>query len=265
MAEMNTRTPLQGSPLSIRQLRAGIGTKGPLFDYLKHFARRDVVNHFDDFLVDTLNTFWTAVANGGGASAASFTVNVQENGVIRATTGTANDDTASASLIGAANWYGDRNCGIEIRWKPITAVTDVRIEMGFVDVVPSSNKPIGNNISTPTVNASVVDAAVYLYNESSSTATSELLTIGTTISAAKSTFTPPTTIAAGTYNVVRLQLIGNQVFLWMDGQLMASHAAAATDYVEGGSALAPFVYIKALSATSKSIDLDYVHVWADRN
>ncbi len=69
---------------------------------------------------------------------------------------------------------------------------------------------------------------------------------------------------AATYFNVRLKLVGNQAVLWMDGVQVAAHTAAATDYVEGGSALAPFILIRASNGTSKSLDVDLVEITADR-
>lgn len=257
--------PQNGYRFSRRTLRAGgEGRNSPLYRFLERFAIRDMVYSFDDFDQDTINLDRYAVANGGGASAASFAITVAEDGWIRATTGTANDDTASASLIGPAIYYGDRHCGMEVRFKPVTAITETRIEIGFLDVVPGSNKPAVNSLTTPSVNTSVVDAALYVYNHTGSTTTNELVTIGSSITAAKATFTPPTAIAAGTIYTVRIQVVDNRAFLWMDGKLVASLNTGATDYIEGGSAICPWFYIKALNATSKSLDVDYLALWKDR-
>ncbi len=256
--------PLIGRPLS-RQEITRIRSWGPLTHFLDFYATADVAHFFDDFLGDTIPGDNWAVANGGGASVASFAVNVQENGVIRGTTGTAGDATASASLISPKIWYGDRNAMCIFRWKPVTAVTEVKIEVGFTDVVPGSTAAVVNNVSTPTVNGSVADAALLHFRDLSSTITNELVTIGTSITAAKTTFTPKTTRASGTYVNTRIQIVTNQVFLWDDGALVASHNAAATDYVEGGNGLALWAYVAASNATSKSLDIDYVRGVSDRN
>jgi hypothetical protein len=258
------RYPLNGYPLSRAEIRKFQG-RGAMQEFLDFYAAADVLFNKDDFDVDTLNTFWTAVAGGGGASQANFAVNVQEDGWIRGTTGTANGDTTTTTLISALNFYGDRNAGCMIRWKPITAITETRIELGFVDVVPGSTKSVVNSLTTPTVNTSVVDAALSVYDHTSTTTTNELVTIGSSIAAAKTTHTPPTAIAATTKNVIRIQLVTNFVYLWMDGVLQVSHATPGTDYVEGGDALALFALIRASDATSKSLDIDYFMWWKNRN
>lgn len=263
MAELNV-VQETGFPLSLQNLRKSMG-RSPLFDHLRMGARRDVVSMFDDFVGDTMDTFWTAVANGGGSGATAFAITVAENGNISATTGTANDDTTTQSIVGPAIYRGDRNCGIEFRVIPITAVTELRIELGFVDVIPGSNKPIINSLVTPSVNTSVVDAAVFVYDHTGSTTTTELATKGTAITAAKAAIVMPTAVAAGTPFTVRLQLITNQVRCWVDGVNVANLRSGATDYIEGGSLVAPVALIRASNATSKSLKIDYVHIWQDRN
>ena len=257
--------PAQGYPLSIAELGRHL-KRGPLYEFLEHFAHRDVLYGKDDFFGDTINLDWYAVANGGGASVASFALNVQEDGVIRATTGTASGDTTTCSLITAANFYGDRQSGVEFRWKPVTAVTEARIELGFVDVIPGSTKPFTNVLATPSVNTSIVDAAYYCYDHTGSTTTNQLTAIGTSISATLAAITAPTAIAAATYNVVRLQLggpsaLGNFAKCWMDGTLVATLGGTGTNAIEGGSALALAALIRASNGTSKSLDLDYIEFW----
>lgn len=261
------RHPLAGHVLSIKELRRWSGAgKDPLYEFLSYFAGNDVVHFFDDFKGDTLSGDDWLVANGGGAGIASYAINVQEDGFIRATTGTGNGDTSTCTIVSPAIYYGDRYSGCMFKWTGITAVTETRIEQGFVDVIPGSTKPIVNVLATPSVNTSVVDAAISVYDHTGTTTTNQLTTIGTSITAAKTTFTPPTAIAATTVNRIRLQLTGatNGALLWMDGILMAQHATGGTSYIEGGSALALVALIRASNATSKSHDIDFIRAWKDR-
>jgi hypothetical protein len=254
--------PAYGHRLSRAELRKVMGLS-PLYSFLEYFAKADVFYEAFDFRGDTIPGDDWAVANGGGTGVASYAVNVQRAGVIRATTGTSGNDTASASIISPAIYYGDALCGVSFRWKPVSAVTEARIEQGFVDVVPGSTKSVVNSLTTPTVNTSVVDAAVCVYNHTGSTTTNELVTIGSSISAAKFTYTPPTAIAAGTWNTVRLQIITNQAYLWMDGLLVAV-PSGATDYIEGGSAIAIWARVAASNGSSKSHDIDLIQAWENR-
>ena len=257
-------TPRSGYPHSRAALRRKMAKSDPLYAFLEYFAIHDVVHITDDFLGDAINLDLYAVANGGGAAVASFAINTQLGGVIRATTGTAGDDTASASLITPAQWYGDNLAGLEVRWKPITAITEAQIELGFSDVVPGSNDSVVDNLTTPTVNTAVVDAAIDVYDHTTATTTNALVTIGSSITAVDTGYTPVTAVAAATYTTTRIQLINNHAYLWRDGALVASHKTVGTDYVEGGSALAFWAYIKATNGTSKSLDLDYLKLWQER-
>ncbi len=257
----------KGHPYSVQTLmrQGGIAPGSPIFAFLERFSIPTNIWQFDDFLGDAINLDLYAVANGGGASAASYAINTQVGGFIRATTGTANDATASASLITPVQWYGDQFAMSEWRWKiPSAAVTEVRVEMGFVDVVPGSNASIFNSLTTPTVNASVVDAAAYAYNHTSSTTSNILGTIGTTIDAAKTNLTMPTAITTAVANIIRLHMIRNHVYLFVDGAMVAHHDVGGTNYVEGGSALALFSYVRANSATTKSHDIDYIAAMQER-
>lgn len=226
-------------------------------------AWRDFVFAMDDFNDDTLNTFWTAVAGGGGASAAAPVISVAEDGYIVFVTGTAGDDTASSSLISSANLYGDRNAGVQFGFKLPAAVTELRVEMGLVDVVPGSTKSVVDSLATPTVNTSVVDAAVYVFNHTSTTTTHELVTIGSSIAAAKKVYSPPTAWGANEYHEVRIQLMGNKVMCFVDDIDIGEHNSGA-DSIEGGSALAAWFRVAASNGTSKSALVDYVARWKDR-
>ena len=268
MTSTRTRnTKRLGNPYSVRTLRrqGDISPGSPIFEFLERFCTPDYTSFFDDFLGDTINLDLYAVANGGGASAASYAVNVQSDGWIRATSGTANDATASASLITPVLWYGDQNAWCEYRWKiPSAAVTDTRVEMGFVDVVPGSNASVFNSLTTPSVNTSVVDCAAYCFNHTGSTTTNILGTIGTSITAAKSSLTMPTAIATTVKNIIRIQMIANHVYIWVDGVPQTALNTGGTDYVEGGSALALWSYLRANSATTKSHDIDYIEAGQER-
>lgn len=269
MATTNRR-PSVGYPLSNRSLRKLMGVNSNLYDFLRFYAHRDVVQHFDDFDGDTINLDYYAVANGGGAGVASFAISVAEDGMIRATTGTANDATASASLVGPLIYYGDRNCGIEIRAKA-SAVASVRMEFGFIDAVPGSNAPGVTDEDTPT--AAFSDGAVISLDASETDKTLGFVTKGSTASqnitrtAATGipNFTSGTTPVLAEWFTVRVEVVGDNAFAWANGVLFASHNTQAAGHVEGGVALAPWVYIGATSATSRTLDIDYIHVWKDRN
>lgn len=270
----NHLLPTKGYRHSLEMLKRVPGAASDhdeLYQYLKRFATADRVYRIDDFdrkAIDSTN-LWS-VANGGGAGVASFATNVQNNGVVRATTGTANDATASASLIGQLNKYGDLNAGLEVRFKFETSIAALKFEVGFIDAVPGSNAGGVTDEDTPTLVAG--DAALVSLDTSETYTKLGFYTKGSTASqnAARTSLsgipglTSGTDIIISTYLTVRIQLLTNYAYCWVNGALVASHDTQAAGHVEGGVALAPWVYVAANSATSKSMDVDYVEYWQDR-
>lgn len=271
--------PRNGYPLSVAELRKGYA-KGPLYDFLRFYAKHDVWQRFDDFdqlSSSALTPFWT-VANGGGAGVASFTQNLQQGGVIRGTTGTGNGVTASASMIGPINVAGTSNPGMEMRFKTVTASTAVRMEFGFIDAVPASNTASFNSMdgtgAVPTMfAANSVTAAI---DTAATAAFFNLVTIGSASNQlARRTAGTTGLAAAGTWQTLRIQLFSadnttaNAVWaaMWHNGALvsvMDASTTAGVGAVNGSVLLAPWVYVEATSASSKSLDVDYIHLWADR-
>jgi hypothetical protein len=245
--------------MSAKQLDK-IGAKGPLREYLARLAYPDQVFYFDDFLGDTINLDNYAVANGGGASATSFAIAVASGGTIASDEGTANDATASSSLIMPKIFYGDQNCGCHIRLKS-SAVTSIVLECGFIDAVPGSNTAGVNDVDTPTAYAT--DAALFHLHTGQTLTTPAFVTAGTSFTTTKTSVaaTLASIPAAATYCDVRIQLVGDAAYCWVNGILVASHTGSK---VEGGTALAPWIYHRALTATSRTVTVDYIAAWQDR-
>lgn len=266
--------PKVGFPFSYQELRKEVG-RGPLHHFLMPVASRDVMDMFDDFKGKAIDTTqnWS-VANGGGAGAASFAVNLQANGIIRGTTGTGNGVTASVSLIGPILWLPAANIGMEIRYKVITANTAIRFEAGFIDAVPGSNTAAFNNVDTPT--AFAANAVTVMIDTAATANKLNLMTVGSASNqaVARSTGTQglPNT---GVYQTIRIQITSRDdttanaadATAWVDGgnQMNAdTSATAGVGVVNAATLLAPWVYFEATSATSKSLDIDYIHVWGQR-
>lgn len=266
--------PGGGFPFSFAELAKELG-KGPLRGFLLPQATRDVVYFKDDFTgraIDTTNNW--AVANGGGASVASFATNVQANGVVRATTGTANGATASASLVGPIQWLPSTSPGMEVRFKVITSALAIRAEFGFIDAVPASNTSAFNNMDTPTFfSANSVTAGW----DTAATATNiNLMTIGSASNQAAKRVSGATAPAAiNVYQTIRIQIFSRDdttanaadAALWVDGVRVASadtSATAGVGVVNASVLLGLWAYIEATSATSKSLDIDYIECWSQR-
>ncbi|MDQ1307673.1 MAG: hypothetical protein QG671_3506 [Actinomycetota bacterium] len=260
------RYPLNGIPLSRAELRKVVG-KGHVYEFLNHFAR-DTVRFWDDFLVDTLNTDFYAAAAGGDATTWAHLAGTV-NGVVKGITG----DTGATSglqLYTPAFYKGDYNIGCIVRFQ-VSSIASLRLEIGFADVLPSVNTTVVNSLSTPTFGSGPGDpgdAAVYVYDKTSTTVTTGLYTLGSGgIGAAKKAVTATTSPlygepAANTYQTWRVEVVGNLATAWVDGILVAQNTASA---VEGGTAMSFVISAKAnADSSSHNILLDYVEVWHDR-
>lgn len=256
------QVPNSGTLLEQRYVDRAAGARNsPLNRYLTRFASHSTRYFRDDFEVDTINLDNYALGNGAGASAVAFAIAVVEGGTIIGTTGTANGVTASESLIMPLTWYGDRNAGMEVIFKP-SALTEIKVEVGFIDAVPGSNTAGINNIATPTFFAA--DGALFLFDHTGSTTTCGFYTVGSTTGQPDAVTAVTSTLSSTVWNRVRVQLIGNNAMCWMNGQLVANHQTDADGYVEGGVALAPWIYLRANSAATKSLSVDQIEVWAER-
>lgn len=259
------RMPLEGSPLDRNQLRKRV-PGGPLYDFLD-FQSVGKVHFFDDFLGDTINLDNYALANSGGTSAADFAVVAGSGGRIRGDTGT--DDNGSLSLIGPLIWYGDNNAGLEMRVKT-DIVTGFNLEVGFIDAVPAANAGGINDEDTPTFNAA--DCALFAIDTDETVVTAGFYTEGSTANqdvkrttlAGVPGFTSGTLPVADVFYTVRVQLVGNSAYCWVNGKLVASHDDDAQGNLEGGVALAPWVYCRTRSTTAVFPFVDYIRVWQDR-
>lgn len=253
--------PRAGTLLENRTIGRIGSLRSPLALYLERFASHSKRYFRDDFEGDTINLDNYALGNGAGAAAVAFSTNVLEGGIVRGVTGTANDATASQSLIMPLTWFGDRNCGMEAIFQP-SSLSEIKLEVGFIDAVPASNTSAVNNHSTPTFFAA--DAAVFYFNHTGSTTTCGFYTVGSTTGQPDEKTDLTSTISASLLNRVRVQLVGNTAACWMNGALVATHHTDPEGYVEGGVAVAPWIYVRANSATSKILYLDQLECWADR-
>lgn len=242
----------RGYPLSMSLLPGG---KNSLRRFLGMLAMHDVSLYADDFLGDTINLDYWALANSGGAGAANFAINVQQNGAIRGTTGTT--DNGSLSAVGPLIYSGDKNCGIEVRFKS-DVVTNLNFEVGFIDAVPGADAGGITDIDTPALGAT--DAALLSMDTDQTLTAMAFVTKGTAIAAQKTNTTGVTAPTAATYLTARIELRTNAAKCWINGVAEASHDVA----IEGGTAIAPWIYVRTRDTTTHLFDIDYVMVWQDR-
>jgi hypothetical protein len=264
---MPATRPSGGYPLSFRELKK-FSQRGPMYRYLESLAKGSRVELFDDMLPSTMIATNWAVANSSGTSAASFAALADTaDGVLQGDTGT--DDNGSISLIGQhVAWYGDQNCGMEIRLKT-DVVTDFNIETGFATAAPGSNAAVFTDVDTPTI---VTDSAIFAVDTDQTIVTAAFGTDGSTSNqdvkrtslAGIPGFTAGNLPVAATFYTVRIQLIGNSAYCFVNGKLVASHDDDPQGNIEGGTKVAPWVYCRTRSTTAVFPEIDYIWVWQDR-
>lgn len=253
----DNRNPLRGYPLSRAELRKRLDLDNPVYNFLSKYALRDTVFFYDDFLVDTINLDSYALADSAGTGKADFAINAARDGTIRGTTGTT--DNGSISLITPKLYYGDANCGMEIRFKS-DVVTGYNFEVGFIDAVPTSNGSGVSDVDTPA--ATATDAALLQIDTDQTLQTLAFVTAGSSFTTTATTLTGTTNLTAATYATARIQLVGNNAFCWLNGVLVAKHTG---NKVEGGDGLALWIYVRTRDTTTKNFDVDYLAAWQDRN
>ena len=250
-----SKLPLAGYPLSRAQLTRRMGKGDPIYKFLEYQALKDVVFEKYDFLGAALDTNQITVVTKG-STATEWAISAGMNGRILGIGGT----TAATSglqftVAPGAIFSGDKNAGFEIRYQ-IDDITEQRLEMGFVNAFPSINSTAVNSLTTPTF-TTTADAALYVYNHTGTTTTTGLYAIGTAVAANKTATTTKRPVNA-TYQVVRIQLIGNLAFLWVDGVYMCSAD------IEGGDAMKLGINCKTNSTNDHNILIDYIAYWTDR-
>ena len=253
-----------------RSLLSKFARAGAMKDFLDFLAFRDTAFFFDDFLGDTINLDMYAVAKQGGTADSVFAISVANSsgsGVVSASTGT--DDNNATSLVGPIIYKGDQNAGMTVRLKT-DIVTGLNLEVGFIDAVPGSSASGTTDVDTPT--AAFADGAVLQIDTDQTIATMAFVTKGSTSNqtikaTTLGTFTTPTNAAFWT---VTVQLIGNDAICIVNNgvdSVMHTNGTGnnSAGHVEGGIALAPWVYVRTRNTTAKVTDLDYIGVWTDRS
>lgn len=236
--------------------------RNPLMNFLDTFAFHHTYFFFDDFQGDTINLDNWAVANSGGAGVSNFATVVGRDGRVQAATGTS--DNGSLSMVGPLIYYGDANVVMQARVKT-DVVVGLNFEVGLIDGVPGSNAGGVNDEDTPTAN--MTDGAVISMDTDETFTALGFYTAGTTFTTTRTSaagvprFTSGTTPVLDRYFTVRIELITNAAYCFVNGVLIASHTG---NKVEGGTALAPWFYWRTRDTTTKLASLDYVAIWAER-
>jgi hypothetical protein len=234
------------------------------------YMYQDTVFVFDDFTGDTFDTFkWAMDGDTGTTNFAPLAEgSTVANGVIAGATST--DDNEAVSIRGMAVWQGDKNCGMEIRWRVVTHPADeVFFEMGFTDPLTDYTLPAINDIDTPTITNGAVTVAVLAMDPDQTLKTAAFVTDGdATYATAKvnvGTFTP----TAANWYTTRIQLIGDTGICSVfdsntpSARSLISEVSAVTK-IEGGTLVQPWAIFGNRGTTGFAPQIDYIAVWQDR-
>lgn len=239
-------------------LRKKIGGRDGLYQFLEYYSV-GVSKWEDDFKGDTLDGKYQSTASGTGAVAAA-TNDGAENGECRLVTGTDNGGRSDLSL--GRHYYGQNNAIIAVRLK-VSAITSVKIEVGFTDVISGTDAGAVATKATPTFNAT--DCAVWILDTTNNANWEGVATpTGDT--------NPATTVAAGrapvaaTFETMMVALVDNVVYyMAFDANDNLNYGPTAqTGGPSSDVLLTPWVFVQARNTTSKNLDIDYMRVWQRR-
>lgn len=224
------------------------------------FNTKQYIELYDDFLGDVLADQWSA-AEGNDAQAIIATIDAQAGGVVRMTTGdTAVIAESAQSLTHGLNWKANQG-GLYMytRFKPITAVTTVSYFVGFTDVLATTTLEAPMSLSGTTLTTTATDAVGFLFDTDATNDTWHCQGVkNDTDTALTNTGIAP---AADTWVDLEIKVdsTGGATF-FINGALVATVANCVTATV----ALTPVVFAMARTTSSRSVDVDVIHVQAQR-
>ncbi len=231
--------------------------RGYMMDFLKSRAsasRQFETHDFSHTIASDVTNVWTIAAT---STATTWAVLAESGGWIRGVTGASVATGALQIQAPSKFWTGTSGAGFASLIR-LSAVTNVRLEQGFAEVLPAVGT-VAVNIASNSFN-SMTTAAVYLYDEGvgASAAMTGLYTVGTSI-AFNAVATTTNRYSSAATLFVAMEIDGGTVKVWVGppagGPLVVRHAA-----LEAASTLLPFVMVKTQSG-SKNLDIDTLWTW----
>jgi hypothetical protein len=232
--------------------------RGYEMDFLRARAsvsRSFEVHDFNRSVTADITNNWTV---GASSTATTWAMLAEPGGWVRAATG-ASLATGGVSL-SAPNkmWNGTTGCGFASLIR-LSAITDVRLEQGFADVLPANATTMVNLASNAF--SSTVNAAIYLYDHvtaSVSVTTTGLYTVGTSV-AFSAVATTTNRYASGVTLFVALEVDGGTAKVWV-GPPSGGPLAVKTSAVTLATGMVPFIAAVTSGAT-KNVDVDTIWTW----
>ena len=248
--------------LSDVRLRSGMGAA--ITSEFLQMNSFDICKWEDDFLSGVLTTSVYTSSAGGAATAFAVlapSASANEWGVIRGVTGTTDDQAVALSL--PLQCKGDYNAVMAVRYR-ISAITTVKIEIGFRDTVASQTGTV-NALDTPSFSATNGCCWVYDNDATVETWAAE----GVKATAAATGVTLATTAGGAapvvdTYQTMVVALMEDNAYFSRysaDGRKQGD-TIMLTDCNTGSVNLAPTVYVQnRAGSASRNIDIDFFKMW----
>ena len=239
------------------------GSPEGIFTAMYPWLRSNVVYMEDDFISDTISS--TAHNLAADATATTFAWSAATGGSVAGSTGTT--DNGYHALNGDVIWYGDKNCGMEVRFK-IDVVTGFTFEVGFTDALTSEVLPAVTDVDTPATGNGATDVAVIHLDTDQTLATAAFVSESTTTPYAAQKVNLGTWVpTAAVFYTYRVQLAGDNAYCAIfdaSGNLVSSTNKSLSRAIEGGTAVRPHFLIGTRNTTAKATVLDLIRVWQDR-
>lgn len=244
-------------PFLDKWVEAHVTPKGRKYDLFANNvltrSRQITKNDFENSVAADITNKWTAIAT---STATTWAVLAEPGGWVRGVTG-ASVATGAVGLAGISKFYnGTKGAGFASLIR-LSAVTDVRIEQGFVDVAPATATH-AVNVASASFN-SVTTGAVYVHDNgvaASSTLTA-LYTVGTS-TALQSVTTTTNRYASGVTLFVMMEINGTTVHLWVGDN--DAPIARVTSAFAAAESWIPWFQVKTASG-SKNVDVDALWTW----
>jgi len=233
------------------------------------FNTTDMVVWDDDFLGDTLHGGYQTTAASGTALA----IAAGANGIATQVTQASEDAHANFTL--GLDWQAQLMCAMAARVK-IDAITDVKMEIGFTDVVSGTDAAAVNDLDGATFTAT--DCAVWAFDTDDSTDNWKLAATydqGTNDTVTDTGFAP----VADTYETLIVALEGTRTAGTTDAWTSPAtvhfyrlnkngyqtyKSAPVTTGPTSNTLITPHLNVTTRNGTANTMTIDFLKVWQRR-
>lgn len=229
------------------------GYQGSDYKISAPFLHNDI---FDDFLGAVISTFWNALKGSDGTGVAPA-INVQNNGVVRLTTGAGSTHTMAVNgsqLTSALTLLiSDEGTRFEARLGKISALTSQSICFGLADV---STLSAPFTISGTTFTATATNAAAFVEDSAATGAAAKLNAVAINAGGTIQTVNLGIDVDTAAFHTYRIEIdaAGNACY-FVDGAIVATILLAVATTAR--LCLSIGMFSNATSA-SQTLDVDYV-------